>query len=60
MTLYYIGADVHCNHTETAVEYNKEIVKRFSMSTTIPAIRLALEELGGRCHLTFEEGPMAG
>ena len=60
MAVYYIGADVHCNNTELAVEYNKEIVKRFSVPTTIPAIRSSLEELGGRCHLTFEEGPMAG
>jgi transposase len=59
MAVYYVGADVHSNNTELAVEYNKEIVKRFSVPTTIPTIRSALEELGGRCHLTFEEGPMA-
>jgi hypothetical protein len=51
---------VHTNNTELAVEYNKEIVRRFSVPTTIPTIRSALEELGGRCHLTFEDGPMAG
>jgi hypothetical protein len=60
MTVYYIAADVHCNNTELAVEHNKTIIKRFSVPTTIPAIRLVLKELGGRCHLTFEEGPMAG
>ena len=43
MAVYYIGADVHCNNTELAVEYNKEIVKRFSVPTTIPAIRSSLE-----------------
>ncbi|MEN6384793.1 MAG: hypothetical protein ABFD79_06310 [Phycisphaerales bacterium] len=59
MAVYYIGADVHNNNTELAVEYNKEIVRRFSVPTTIPTIRSTLEELGGRCHLTFEEGPMA-
>ena len=60
MAVYYVGADVHLNNTELAVEYNKEIIRRFSVPTTIPTIRSALEELGGRCHLTFEEGPMAG
>jgi hypothetical protein len=60
MAVYYVGADVHCNNTELAVEHNKKIVRRFSIPTTIPTIRSALEELDGRCHLTFEEGPMAG
>jgi transposase len=60
MAVYYVGADVHLNNTELAVEHNKEIIRRFSVPTTIPTIRSALEELGGRCHLTFEEGPMAG
>lgn len=60
MVVYYIGADVHTNNTELAVEYNKEIIRRFSVPTTIPTIRSVLQELGGRCHLTFEEGPMAG
>jgi transposase len=60
MAVYYVGADVHTNNTELAVEHNKEIVRRFSVPTTIPTIRSALKELGGRCHLTFEEGPMAG
>ena len=29
MAMYYVGADVHLNNTELAVEHNKEIVKRF-------------------------------
>lgn len=60
MAVYYIGADVHFNNTELAVEHNKEIIRRFSVPTTIPTIRSVLKELNGRCHLTFEEGPMAG
>lgn len=60
MDVYYVGADVHTNNTELAVEHNKEIIRRFSVPTTISTIRSALKELGGRCHLTFEEGPMAG
>ena len=60
MAVYYIGADVHTHNTELAVEHNKQIIKRFSVPTTIPTIRSVLQELGGRCHLTFEEGPMAG
>jgi transposase len=60
MTVYYVGADVHCSNTELAVEHNKTIVKRFSVPTRIPALRSVLKELGGHCHLTFEEGPMAG
>jgi len=60
MAVYYVGADVHTNNTELAVEHKKEIVRRFSVPTTISTIRSALKALGGRCHLTFEEGPMAG
>lgn len=59
MAVYYIGADVHCNNTELAVEHNKKVVKRISVPTTVASIREALVELGGLCHLTFEEGPMA-
>jgi len=60
MAVYYIGADVHCNNTELAVEHNKKIIKRICVPTTVPAIRSVLADLGGRCHVTFEEGPMAG
>lgn len=60
MNTYYIGADVHCNKTELAVERKSKIVQRFSVPTTIPAISEVLKSISGRTHLTFEEGPMAG
>jgi len=34
MNTYYIGADVHCNKTELAVERKNKIIQRFS----VPAI----------------------
>jgi transposase len=60
MITYYIGADVHCNKTELAVERKNKIIRRFSVPTTIPAISEVLKSIHGRKHLTFEEGPMAG
>jgi transposase len=57
---YYIGADVHCNKTELAVERKNKIIQRFSVPTTIPAISEVLKSIPGRKHLAFEEGPMAG
>lgn len=60
MTTYYIGADVHSNSTELAIEHNGNIVSRRSIPTAIPAIKELLTSLGGKIHLTFEEGPMAG
>lgn len=60
MNTYYIGADVHCNKTELAVERKNKIIQRFSVPTTIPAISEVLKSIPGRKHLTFEEGPMAG
>jgi transposase len=60
MNTYYIGADVHCNKTELAVERKNKIIRRFSVPTTIPAISEILKSIPGRKHLTFEEGPMAG
>lgn len=60
MNTYYIGADVHCNKTELAVESKNKIIQRFSVPTTIQAMSEVLESLHGKKHLTFEEGPMAG
>ena len=59
MKTYYIGADVHSNSTELAIEHNGKIISRRGVSTTIPAIKEILASLGGKIHLTFEEGPMA-
>jgi transposase len=60
MKTYYIGADVHSNSTELAIERNGKIVSRHGVPTAIPAIKEVLTALGGKKHLTFEEGPMAG
>jgi transposase len=57
---YYIGADVHSNSTELAIESRRKIVATYSVPTTIPAISNVLDSLQGKKHLTFEEGPMAG
>ena len=60
MATYYIGADVHCNNTELAIEQRGKIVARYSVPTTIPAISTVLSSLQGRKILAMEEGPMAG
>jgi transposase len=60
MATYYIGADVHTNNTELAIEQRGRIVARYSVPTTIPAIRTVLSSLQGRKILAIEEGPMAG
>ena len=60
MAVYYIGADVHSNNTELAVEDKGTIVQRHSVATTVRAIREVLERLDGRKHLAMEEGPLAG
>jgi len=60
MATYYIGADVHSNNTELAVEQRGKIVARYSVPTTIPAISTVLNSLQGKKILAMEEGPMAG
>jgi transposase len=60
MVVYYIGADVHSNNTELAVERQGKIVQRYSVPTTVQAIRQVLEKLDGPKHLVMEEGPLAG
>lgn len=60
MAVYYIGADVHSNNTELAVEHNGTIVQRHSVATTVRAIREVLDRLDGGKHLAMEEGPLAG
>ncbi len=60
MATYYIGADVHVNNTELAVEYRRKIVQRYSVPTSIPAISAVLGSLQGKKCLAMEEGPMAG
>jgi transposase len=60
MATYYIGADVHVNNTELAVEYRRKIVQRYSVPTSIPAISAVLSSIQGKKILAMEEGPMAG
>jgi transposase len=60
MTAYYIGADVHSNSTELAIERNKKIVQRYKLPTSIVALTNVLDSLKGEKHLAIEEGPMAG
>jgi transposase len=60
MATYYIGADVHCNNTELAVEKGGKIVARYSVPTTIPGISTVLSSLEGKKIFAMEEGPMAG
>ena len=57
---YYIGADVHNNSTELAIEKRGKIVARYAVPTTIPAISNVLDSLQGKKYLAIEEGPMAG
>jgi len=60
MSTYYIGADVHNNSTELAIEKRNKVIARYSVPTTIPAISNVLESLQGKKYLAIEEGPMAG
>jgi len=59
-TTYYIGADVHSNSTELAIEKRNKIIARYTVPTTIPAISNILDSLQGKKYLATEEGPMAG
>ena len=47
METYYIGADVHCNNTELAIERRGQIFRRHSIPTDIRSIRQVLGDLGG-------------
>jgi transposase len=60
MNTYYIGADVHNNSTELAIEKRGKITARFTVPTSIPAISNVLDSLQGKKYLAVEEGPMAG
>ena len=60
MSKYYIGADVHSNSTELAIEKKGKIVARYSVPTSIPAITNVLDSLQGKKYMAVEEGPMSG
>jgi transposase len=59
MTTYYIGADVHSNSTELAIEKNNKILRSYTLPTSIAALSSVLDSLKGEKHLVIEEGPMA-
>ena len=60
MSTYYIGADVHSNSTELAIENRGKIVARYSVPTSIPAITNVLDMFQGTKYIAVEEGPMSG
>ncbi|MHC4258340.1 MAG: IS110 family transposase [Planctomycetota bacterium] len=60
MSSYYIGADVHSNSTELAIENRGKIVARYSVPTSIPAIANILDAFQGEKYIAVEEGPMSG
>jgi len=60
MSTYYIGADVHSNSTELAIEKRGQIVASYSVPTSIPAIVNVLDSIQGKKHFAVEEGPMSG
>ena len=62
MAMYYIGADVHGNNKELAIEQRGKIVARYSVPTTIPAISPVLNSLQGKkniCHRRRAYGRLA-
>ena len=59
MSSYYIGADVHSNSTELAIDKRGKIVARYSVPTSIPAIANVLDSFQGKKHFAIEEGPMS-
>ncbi|MHC4233344.1 MAG: IS110 family transposase [Planctomycetota bacterium] len=60
MSTYYIGADVHSNSTELAIDKRGKIVARYSVPTSIPAIANVLNAFQGKKYIAIEEGPMSG
>jgi len=60
MATYYIGADVHSNSIEMAIQHRKKIVKRYTIPAGISAVAQVLDSLQGEKHIAIEEGPMSG
>jgi len=60
MKTYYIGVDLHCNNTEIAIETKVHIEARYSLPTSISAIRKVLDSLQGKKYLAVEETTLAG
>jgi transposase len=60
MSTHYIGADVHNNNIEMAVQNRKKIIKRYAIPASISAMVQVLDSLPGKKYMAIEEGPMAG
>jgi len=60
MATYYIGADVHSNSIEMAIQTRKRIVKRYTIPAGISAVAQVLNSLQGKRYMVIEEGPMSG
>ena len=60
MATYYIGADVHSNNIELAIMNRKQIIKRYSLPSSISAVCEVLDSYKGKKYIAIEEGPMAG
>jgi hypothetical protein len=58
--IYYIGADVHSNSIELAIQNRRKIVGRYSVPATISAAAEVLDSLHGKKYMAIEEGPMSG
>lgn len=58
--IYYIGADVHSNSIELAIQNRRKIVGRYSVPATISAAAQVLDSLHGKKYMAIEEGPMSG
>ena len=58
--IYYIGADVHSNSIELAIQNRRKIVGRYSVPATISATAEVLDSLHGKKYMAIEEGPMSG
>ena len=58
--IYYIGADVHSNSIELAIQNRRRIVGRYSVPATISAAAQVLDSLHGKKYMAIEEGPMSG
>ena len=56
----YIAGDVHVARTELAIERNGTIINRFSVPTTIPALREVLQMIQRPKIFVIEEGCMSG
>jgi transposase len=60
MATYYIGADVHSNSIEMAIQTRKRIVKRYTTPARISSVAEVLDSLQGKKYMAIEEGPMSG